>query len=89
MKKVLIDTVVQNRNARMKKALTDTVVQNRNARMKKALTDKDTTLPKAERRHNQVAPSPPKCIPIENKGLYTCMILTTGPVNSTELPCNF
>jgi hypothetical protein len=57
--------------------------------MKKGLTDKDTTLPKAERRHNQVAPSPPKCIPIENKGLYTCMILTTGPVSSTELPCHF
>ena len=55
--------------------------------MKKAL--KDTTLPKAERRHNQVAPSPPKCIPIANKGLYTCMILTTGPVSSTELPCHF
>ena len=70
----------------MKKALTgtvvqtDTVVQNRNV---------DTTLPKAEGRHNQVAPSPPKCIPIENKGLYTCMILTTGPVSSTELPCHF
>ena len=57
--------------------------------MKRALTDKDTILQEARRRNIRAEPIPLEFVPIGTKGLYTCMILTTGPVSSTELPCHF
>jgi hypothetical protein len=57
--------------------------------MKRALTDKDTILPEAKRTHIQVVPIPVEFVPRGAKFFYRCMILTTGPVSSDELPCQF